>query len=62
VLREEDAEEEVKRGDKSSTKEAEIIAKGQIRKKTYLAREQQIEKTQKAKELERADFSTPKST
>jgi hypothetical protein len=61
VLREEDAE-EVKRGDKSSTKETEIIAKDQIRKKTCLAREQQIEKAQKAKELERADFSTPKST
>ncbi len=46
---------ETKRAEKSKAEEVELLAKDQVRKKAYLAREQEIEKGQKAKAAKRGE-------
>ena len=50
-----DEEKEARRKKKLEAEAAEQLAKDEIRKKAYLAREQIIEKEQKARELREAD-------
>jgi hypothetical protein len=51
---EEKSAEENARIEKLKAEEARLLAKEQVRTKVYLAREQEIEKTQKIKETQRA--------
>ena len=53
-----EATKETQRKQKLKAEEAEQIAKDKVRKKVYLAREQEIEKGQKARELREAEKRT----
>ena len=52
---EEQSLKEAKRVEKSKAEEVELLAKDQVRKKDYFAREQEIEKGQKAKAAKRGE-------
>ena len=53
--KEEYSAKETKRKEKLKAEEVEQIAKDEVRKKAYLAREQEIEKSQKAKNAKQAE-------
>ena len=52
---EEQSLKEAQRKEKLKAEEAEQVAQDQVRKKAYLAKEQEIEKGQKARELRQAE-------